>query len=269
MSSLAVGFIGAGQMAEAIAGGMIATGLAAGDDLLAADPMANRREVFASLGVRTTEDNLVVAREHDILLIAVKPQNLNDVLREIGPELKGDQLVISICAGCPTTLFEAATQAQVRVVRAMPNLPMRVGMGATALCSGKYSTERDIQTAAKIFDATGVAVITEESLMDAVTAVSGSGPAYVYFLAEIMMEAGRKEGLPDEVARRLVIQTVRGAAEMMAEGEATPEELRAHVTSKGGTTEAALRSMEESGARQALLDAIGAAARRARELGRK
>ena len=151
----------------------------------------------------------------------------------------------------------------------MPNLPMRVGMGATALCGGKYATERDIQTAAKIFDATGVAVVTEESLMDAVTAVSGSGPAYVYFLAEIMMEAGRKEGLPDEVARRLVIQTVRGAAEMMVKGEATPEELRARVTSKGGTTEAALRSMEASGVRQALLDAISAAAGRARELGHK
>ena len=263
-----VGLIGAGQMAEAIARAMLEADLASADALFASDPSEERREVFRSLGARVTDDNLAVAGECRVLIMAVKPQDLEQVLPQIGGALGSEHLLITICAGCPTKLFEAAAAAPVRVVRAMPNLPMRVRMGATALCAGRHAKAADMTLAAEIFGAAGIAVVVEESLMNAVTAVSGSGPAYFYFLAEVLIEAGRREGLSADTARQLAIQTARGAAEMMAVEDAPPEALRRNVTSKGGTTEAAFRSMEVSGVRQALLEAIGAAAERARELGK-
>lgn len=264
-----VGFIGAGQMAEAIARGIVEAKLFGADSLSASDVSEERRALFAALGIRATEDNLEVVRQAGVLLIAVKPQNLDDLLRQIGPALTKDHLLISICAGCGTGLFEAGARAPVRVVRAMPNLPMRVRLGATALCRGRHATAGDLALALEIFGAAGRAVEVEERLLDAVTAVSGSGPAYVYFLAECMIEAGKREGLPDAVARALAIQTVRGAGEMMAVESVPPEELRRRVTSKAGTTEAALKRLDERHVREAFLEAIAAAAARARELGKR
>ena len=263
-----VGFLGSGQMAEAIARGLIEAKIVVADQVMASDISEARREVFESFGAMATADNLDVVRACDVLLVAVKPQNLNDLFKEIGAALSGSHLLVSICAGCPTTLFEAAAQEPFRVVRAMPNLPMRVRMGATAICAGRHATEEDMALARTIFGAAGSVVQVEERLMDAVTALSGSGPAYVYFLAEVMIEAGQREGLSPEVARELAIQTMRGAAEMMGQEEASPEELRRRVTSKGGTTEAAFKSVENTGTRDALLVAIAAAAARAKELGK-
>jgi len=267
VSDKPIGFLGAGQMAEAIVRGLIEAGLFAGRALFASDPVQARRAVFQSLVARVTEDNLAVVRECEVLIIAVKPQNLDHLLGQIGPDLTRDHLLITLCAGCPTRLFEGAAGEPVRVVRAMPNLPMRVRRGATALCAGRHATPSDMELAEKVFCAAGSVVRVEESLMDAVTALSGSGPAYFYFLVEVMIAAARREGLPPDVARELAVQTARGAAEMMAVGDASPEELRRQVTSKGGTTEAAFRSMEANRVREALLGAIGAAVSRARELG--
>lgn len=264
-----VGFIGAGQMAEAIARGILAAGLFPPGALTASDIAEPRRKLFESLGIGTTENNCAVVPSSDVLIIAVKPQNLGELLRQIGPALPDDLLLITICAGCPTALFEAASSAPVRVVRAMPNLPARVRMGATALCRGRRATEADLEIAGAIFGAVGKVVVVEERLMDAVTALSGSGPAYFFFLVEAMVEAGRREGLSAPVARTLAVQTARGAAELMSVEDATPEELRRRVTSKGGTTEAALRLLEERKTREAFLDALHAAAVRAMELGRK
>ena len=264
-----VGFIGAGQMAEAIARGMIEAKLIRGDCLFASDVAEARRELFSSLGACVTEDNPTVVQKCDTLIIAVKPQNLDELLPEIGGALTGEHLLITICAGCPTTLFEAAASGPVRVVRAMPNLPMRIGKGVTALCAGRNATQADVDTAAEIFGAAGTTVRVEEPLMDAVTALSGSGPAYFAFLAEVLIEAGRREGISEEVSRELAIQTARGAAEMLAAQDAPPEELRRRVTSRGGTTAAAFRRIEELRIREGLLEAVAAAARRARELGRK
>ena len=264
-----VGFIGAGQMAEAIARGMIEGELVRGDSLFASDVAVARRELFRSLGARVTENNLAVVQECDTLIIAVKPQNLDELLPEIGHALTGRQLLITICAGCPTTLFEAASPEPVRVVRAMPNLPMCIGKGVTALCAGRSATQADMDMAAEIFGAAGTTVRVEEPLMDAVTALSGSGPAYFAFLVEVLIEAGCREGIPEDVSRELAIQTARGAAEMLAAQDAPPEELRRRVTSKGGTTAAAFRRIEELKIREGLLEAVAAAARRARELGRK
>ena len=205
----------------------------------------------------------------DILLIAVKPQNLDELLREIGPALRADLLLITICAGCPTTLFEAAAPAPLRVVRAMPNLPARVRMSATALCGGRHAMPADLALAGEIFGAVGKTVVVEERFMDAVTALSGSGPAYFFYLVEALVAAAQREGLSAEVARALAVQTARGAAEMLCVEEVAPEELRRRVTSKGGTTEAAFRRLDELKVRDAFLDALRAAVLRARELGRK
>jgi pyrroline-5-carboxylate reductase len=264
-----MGFIGAGQMAEAIARGVLAAGLFPAGALAASDPAEPRRRLFGELGIRATERNLEVVAECDVLLVAVKPQNLDALLSEIGPRLRKEHLLITICAGCATTLFESAANEPARVVRAMPNLPVRVRMGATALCSGRCATPSDLQLAHEIFSAVGQVVVVAEELMDAVTAVSGSGPAYFDFLIEAMVEAGRREGIPEPVARALAVQTARGAAEMIAAEGLPPGELRRRVTSKGGTTEAAFRRLAEGGVRQAIAGAIRAAAERAKELGKR
>lgn len=269
MAKERIGFLGAGQMAEAIARGIIAAEMAEPALLSASDPDPARRELFTEMGARAEDDNLAVVKESATLIIAVKPQALGDLLGQIGPALKEKQLVISICAGVPTAVIEAASARKLRVVRAMPNLPMRVRMGATALCPGKNATAKDMATAGKIFSAAGRAVEVKEELMDAVTALSGSGPAYFYFLVEVMIEAGVQEGLNPTVARTLAIQTARGAAEMMVTEDLPPEELRRRVTSKAGTTEAAFKKIEELKVREGLKAAIAAAAARARELGKR
>jgi len=264
-----MGFIGAGQMAEAIARGVLAAKVFPAGGMAASDPAEPRRRLFGELGIRATERNAEVVAECQVLLVAVKPQNLDELLREIGPRLRKEHLLITICAGCATRLFESAAKEPARVVRAMPNLPVRVRLGATALCSGRHATPADLQLAQEIFSAVGQVVVVGEELMDAVTAVSGSGPAYFDFLVEALVEAARREGIPEPVARALVVQTARGAAEMIAAEALPPGELRRRVTSKGGTTEAALRRLAEAGAREAFAAAIHAAAERAGELGRR
>jgi pyrroline-5-carboxylate reductase len=264
-----MGFIGAGQMAEAIARGVLAAELFPPAALAASDVSEPRRRLFGELGIRAAERNLEIVPECDVLLIAVKPQNLDEVLRQIGPSLRKEQLVITICAGCATTLFESAANERVRVVRAMPNLPVRVRMGATALCSGRYATQADLELAHAIFSAVGHVVVVGEELMDAVTALSGSGPAYFDFLIEAMVEAGRREGIPETISRALVVQTAHGAAEMIIADDLPPGELRRRVTSKAGTTEAAFRRFVEHETLEAIVDAIHAAAERAKELGKR
>ena len=264
-----MGFIGAGQMAEAIARGVLAAELFPAAALAASDVSEPRRRLFGELGIRAAERNLEIVPECDVLLVAVKPQNLDEVLRQVGPRLRKDQLVITVCAGCATTLFEAAANEPARVVRAMPNLPVRVRMGATALCSGRYATQADLELAHAIFSAVGHVVVVEEPLMDAVTALSGSGPAYFDFLIEALVEAGRREGIPEAIARALVVQTAHGAAEMIIADDLPPGELRRRVTSKAGTTEAAFRRLGERDALEAIADAVHAAAERARELGKR
>ena len=261
-----VGFIGAGNMAEAIAGGILESRLYDHGSLWAADIAEERRNLFKSMGINVTGDNNSVVAACDVLIIAVKPQNLSGLLSRIGTELTEKHLLITICAGVPTARFEAAASAPVRVVRVMPNTPLQVRMGATALCAGRHATEGDMALAAEIFAAAGKVVRVEEALMNTVTALSGSGPAYFFTLVETLIEAGRRQGLSEEIARELVIQTARGAGEMMALSDAPPDELCRTVTSKGGTTEAALRRMEQGKIRETMIAAVAAAVRRAQEL---
>jgi pyrroline-5-carboxylate reductase len=264
-----LGFIGAGQMAEAIARGVLAAEVFPPSGLAASDVAEPRRRLFGELGIRATERNLDIVPECDVLLVAVKPQNLDGLLKEIGPHLRKKHLLITICAGCATGLFEAATDEPVRVVRAMPNLPVKVRLGATALCSGRNATEADLELAHEIFSAVGHVVVIAEKLMDAVTALSGSGPAYFDYLIEAMVEAACREGMPEPVARALAVQTAHGAAEMIIADNLPPGELRRRVTSKAGTTEAAVKKLDELGARNAILEALRAAAERAKELGKR
>lgn len=263
-----LGIIGSGQMAEAILRGLLDTRMYSRSNVISTDISDARRQAFREIGVGVVENASDVVAQCDTLLIAVKPQNLSSLLPEMGTALRPDHMVISICAGTPTSKFEAATTNPLRVVRAMPNLPVKVREGATALTAGRHATPDDVELAERIFLSVGRVVMVEERLMDAVTALSGSGPAYVYFLAEAMIDAGVREGLSEETARDLTIQTIIGAGMMLRSDTASPKEQRQRVTSKGGTTEAAFKKIEETGVREALMAAIAAAAERGRELGR-
>ena len=263
-----LGFIGAGNMAEAMARGVLRAELFAKDALVAADISEERRAVFADeLGVRVTADAAEVVRDADVIVLAVKPQQLDAVLEAVAPEATADKVFVSIAAGAPTSRIEAALGEGSRVVRVMPNTPMLVGEGMSALCAGSRATEADTALAERICGCAGETVIVDEAHMDAVTAVSGSGPAYFFHMVEQMIEAGVAEGLDPEVALRLAKQTALGAARLMLEFDHPPAELLRRVTSPGGTTHAAFEVVAEHAADKAWVAAIRRAAARSRELG--
>ena len=204
--------------------------------------------------------------QSDIVLLAVKPQILPGVLKEIAQTLTPGHIVVSIAPGIQTERLESIAGASIPVVRAMPNTPCLVGAGATALCRGAHATREHLQIAEGLFAAVGLSVEVDEKLMDAVTAVSGSGPAYVYMIIEAMADGGVKAGLTRDLARLLAAQTVFGAAKMVLETDDHPAQLKDNVTTPGGTTIAALAVLERAGLRTALIDAIDAAIQRAKEL---
>ncbi|MFQ5514279.1 MAG: pyrroline-5-carboxylate reductase [Myxococcota bacterium] len=259
-----VGTLGAGNMAEAILRGLLRAGLPA-ECLLASDPLeARRRWIHEELGIPTTESNVELAQSCDAVVLAVKPAQLEaatrDLPRENGP------LYVSIVAGCRLATLEHLLGSGARIARAMPNTPALVGAGITGLCCPSQLTERDRSWAATVLGAVGRVVSLPESLMDAVTGLSGSGPAYVFLLIEALGEAGVREGLPPEIARELAVETVLGAARLCRETSEHPALLRERVTSPGGTTAAGLAALERAGLRGAVLDAVHAATLRSREL---
>lgn len=263
---LSLAFIGAGNMAEALLRGALAAKLLRPEQVTAADPAPARRELFASLGAKAVADNREAAGAADVLVLAVKPQQLTAVLAELAVPALG-KLVISIVAGAPVKRLSAALPGA-RVIRTMPNTPLLVGMGATALAAGPGATAADVRLARELFEASGLVLQMHDSELDAVTAVSGSGPAYLFYLAEAMLEAARAEGLTAGAGRELVVATLRGAAEMLARGKEPPEELRRRVTSPGGTTQAAVEVLDGGGVRARFVQAVRRAAERSRELGR-
>jgi pyrroline-5-carboxylate reductase len=267
MGNSTFGIIGGGNMAEAILRGALASGFLQKDKVVVADVSAQRREAMAKTGVTCVDDNLAPARCHTILL-AVKPQVMAAVLDPIAATVAGDALVISIAAGVSTTAIDRRLGGRGRIVRVMPNTPMLAGAGMSALCAGPRATPDDLAWAKGLFAASGQTVIVEEPMMDAVTAVSGSGPAYFFYLIEAMIEAGVMEGLPSDVAATLAIATCAGAAKLLAQTGDKPEALRAKVTSPNGTTQRAIETMEIAGVKAALITAVRAAAARSRELGR-
>ena len=260
-------FIGAGNMAEALVKGMIAGGVCPADRLFVTDVRPERLAFFErDFHVKGSGDNAAAVKSADVVVLAVKPQVIGGVLEGFHASLGRKPLVISIAAGISTLWLEKALGEGVRVVRAMPNTPALVCSGAAAICRGQWATDADFSVAEAMLGAVGVVVRVEEKDMDAVTALSGSGPAYVFHLMEAMIAAAHDAGLDEAVARKLVSATVRGAAKLAEETGVDPAELRRRVTSKGGTTEAALKVLEEKSVYHAYLQAIAAAHRRSREL---
>jgi pyrroline-5-carboxylate reductase len=251
--------VGGGRMGEALAGGLLRAGW---DGIGIVEKLDDRRAALNELlpGVEVLAD-IVSA---DGAVVAVKP---NDVATACAA-MKGTRRVLSIAAGVPIAALESALEPGTAVVRAMPNTPALVGAGAAAIAAGSVAGEDDLEWAASILGAVGEVVRVPEALLDAVTGLSGSGPAYVFLVAEALIEAGVLAGLPREVSVALTTQTLLGSARLLAESGATPEALRAQVTSPGGTTAAGLHALESAGVRAAFLDAVQAAAARSRELGR-
>jgi pyrroline-5-carboxylate reductase len=295
-----LGFIGGGNMAEALIRGLLGRRLFAPADLIASDIDRSRRQRLKRIfKIDVTDSNSDVVRDARALLIAVKPQNLDEVLAQLkaGAELPGsqhlpartrrpgrstgkwnkrtsrpvltDRLFISIAAGIPIARLRAGLGADIRIIRVMPNAPAMIGEGMAALVRGTAATRADETFALKIFNAVGDAVaLKDERMLDAVTALSGSGPAYVYLFTKAMTDAGVAEGLPADLALRMALKTIRGAESNMRQSKLDAAELIRVVASPGGTTEAALHKFAESGFSDIVADALHAAAERSRELGR-
>ncbi len=263
---LQIGLIGAGQMATALAGGWVRAGLVRPGDLLAADPSAEARQRFAEVtGCQATADNLRVVERPGVVVLAVKPQQTAAVLGQIAAAVGAEHLVVSVAAGVTLGQLAAGLSGAARLVRVMPNTPCLVGQGASAYCRGGTATADDAALAGRLFSAVGLAVEVEEKLLDAVTGLSGSGPAFAYVIIEALSDGGVRMGLGRDVATRLAAQTVRGAAEMVLAGE-HPAALKDRVTSPGGTTITGLAVLEGAAVRGAMMAAVEAAARRAAEL---
>lgn len=269
--SYELGFLGAGQMAEAIARGILRAGVLSAKQIIASDPSPERREVFASqLGIEAVEDNRDVARQSRSLLLAVKPYHAKDALGRIAPVLADTATVISICAGISTGVMEGALGdgKAWRVIRSMPNTPMLVGEGAVAIAPGKHATAAELATARKYFECAAEVVELPESQLDAVTALSGSGPAYFFLLVEHLTRAGVEMGISPANAHKLATKTALGSAKMMTAGNAdAPAELRRKVTTPNGTTHAAITYMEQHGLPGVIVEALKAAEKRSKELG--
>jgi pyrroline-5-carboxylate reductase len=264
-----VGFIGAGNMARSLAGGLARNGWPR-DRIALSDPdHTQRAAVTQSLGLTVHDNNLEVARQADILVFAVKPQLLAQVATELAVTVQQKKpLVISIAAGVRSADIERWLGGNIPIVRAMPNTPALIGSGAAGLYGNARVTETQHDQAESILRAVGATVwVTDEQLIDVVTALSGSGPAYFFLVMEALEEAAIKAGLDPTHARLLTLETAVGAAKMALEGSEEPALLRKRVTSPGGTTEAAINVMEQSGLRRILGEAVAAATRRAHELG--
>jgi len=268
--SYELGIIGAGQMAEAIVRGLLRAGLFKAEQMIAADVAEPRRKLFTDeLKIKAVETNAEVARQASALLLSVKPYQMEDVLGGIGAVLRPETLVISIAAGVRAASIEKFLgQGQAwRVVRSMPNTPMLVGEGMVAIARGTRATEADLATARRIFEASADVIEVAEDKIDAVTAMSGSGPAYFFYVVEQMIRAGVEMGLTAEQAHRLASKTASGAARMLLTSPDSPQELRRKVTTPNGTTHAAISTMEERGMGDIIRDAVRAAERRSTELG--
>jgi pyrroline-5-carboxylate reductase len=269
LAAHSIGFVGAGNMAEALIRGLVRGGHVPASRVVASAPRRDRLDELAkAYGIDVSTDNREVAKRCGLVVLSIKPQIMDKVLREIGDVVAAGTLVVSIAAGVDTETIEEALGEGVRVVRAMPNTPALVGAGATAISPGKHASEADLAAAKALFDAVGITVQLDESHLDAVTGLSGSGPAYIFLILEALADAGVKVGLSRRNAQRLAAQTVMGSAKMLLETDEHPGRLKDMVTSPGGTAIAGLHTLEEGGLRTTLINAVETATKRSRELGR-
>jgi pyrroline-5-carboxylate reductase len=263
-----LGFVGGGNMAAALIKGLLHAKVVPPEGIIVSDVKPERLEMLRQKhGVRTTTDNHELVRSSDVVVLAVKPQVIDKVLDAIGNDVKSSQLVISVAAGVPISAMEARLPEGARVVRAMPNTPATVDAGATAIAAGTHATDEDLEVARALFAAVGRVVTLDESLLDAVTGLSGSGPAYVMLMIEALADGGVKVGLHRDTALLLAAQTVYGSAKLLLETGEHPGRLKDMVTSPGGTAIAGLHTLESGGLRRTLIDAVEAATTRAAALG--
>ena len=267
-AKLSIGFLGAGRMATALAKGFIRAGLVEGSQVMASDPSEDACLQFAKeTGGKTTACNPDVVKFAKVLLLAVKPDQVGSVLAEVRDRFTDDHLLLSIAAGVTLAKLEASLNEGSRVIRVMPNTPALVGESATAYAPGKGALPEDAELAQKLFCSVGVAFRVKETLLDAVTGLSGSGPAYVYLFIEGLSDGGVAAGLPRDIATQLAAQTVLGSARMVLETRQHPGALKDMVTSPGGTTIEGLHELEKGKLRGTLISAVRAASEKSKKLG--
>jgi pyrroline-5-carboxylate reductase len=267
-TKLTIGFLGAGKMATALAKGFVKSGLAAPGQIMAADPSDAARAAFArETGAKAEESNVVVSKFAGVLVVAVKPGCVKELLAEIRAHITPEHLVISIAAGVTIGRLEESLPPGARVIRVMPNTPALIGASASAFARGRAATAEDGATAQRLLEAVGIVFELKEPLLDAVTGLSGSGPAYFYEIIEALSDGGVAAGLPRDVATRLAAQTALGSARMVLETGLHPGALKDAVTSPGGTTIEGLHELEKGALRGVLMSAVRAASDKARKLG--
>lgn len=264
-----IGVIGAGKIGSAILRGVIRAGLVPKEKIIASDVSdALRQSVAKELGIKVTADNGEVCDFANIVILAVKPQILDPVVKKIAKRLVKNKLVVSVAAGVPVARIEANLTRGARVVRVMPNIPCVVGAGVSCYAAGTHATATDAEKVALILDSFGIALAVEEKYLDAVTGLSGSGPAYVFVLIDALADGGVEVGLPREVALKLALHTVHGAAKLAIESGKHVGQLKDEVASPGGTTIAGLYALEQGGFRGTVMDAVVHATRRSQDLGK-
>jgi pyrroline-5-carboxylate reductase len=270
MKDKKIGFVGAGNMAGALIKGLLHSGTVGPAQIQASDVREERlKELADEHGIAVTKDNAQLAAWSDILVLAVKPQVVDKVMLPIARAIGSHALLVSIAAGVPIESLESRLPPDARVVRTMPNTAAIALAGATAIAPGTHASADDLQLARQLFEATGRVVVLEESLLDAVTGLSGSGPAYVMLMIEALADGGVKVGLHRETALLLAAQTVYGSAKLLLETGEHPGRIKDSVTSPGGTAIAGLHTLEAGGLRRTLIDAVESATRRSIELGEK
>jgi pyrroline-5-carboxylate reductase len=263
-----VGILGAGNMGEALIRGMLHSRVCQPEQIFCSDALPERLEAIRNnYGVRGTSNNSEVVKQSEIIILSIKPQKMREVIEEVAGYLDLSKLVISIAAGVPLEAIESCAKKELRLIRVMPNICVSVREGVSAISKGKNCLKDDLMIAKTIFDSAGKSLFIEEHLLDAVTGLSGSGPAYIFLIIDALADAGVKVGLPRNDALVLASQTVLGAARMLIETGDHPGKLKDMVTSPGGTSIAGLHALEQAGLRSALMNAVEAAAQRSKTLG--
>ena len=263
-----IGILGTGNMGEALIDGLIHSRSSVPENIICSDIRKDKLKLIREkYGITTKTNNIDVVKASDIIIYAIKPQIMTNILKETADYLDSSKLIISIAAGVPLSSIESCLNMELRLVRVMPNIAASVKEGASAIASGGHVLKNDLQAAKAVFDSVGKSVIIEESLMDAITGLSGSGPAYIFLIVDALADAGVKMGLSRDDSLFLSSQTVLGAAKLLIDTKEHPGKLKDKVTSPGGTAIAGLHTLEEGGLRTTLINAVEAATHRAKELG--
>lgn len=267
MINTTIGFIGAGNMSTAIIKGILTKKICDTSNLFVYDIDKSKTQSFKNLNINVLENESQIAKNCDIVFLCVKPQDFKSVINKIKSEIYENKIIVSVIVGISTDYIKKSVGKPCKVVRCMPNTPLLVGEGASALCKSDEVTDEQFDLICNIFNSCGITEVIDESLMNAITSVNGSSPAYVYLFAKAVIDGAEKQGIDREVAKRLIAQTLRGSATMLLTSQEPPEELIKKVASPGGTTEKALQALKELEFEEAIIEAMLRCTKRAHELG--